>query len=116
MLLGGVGMAAAMPPTTAAAMRSVARDKAGVGSAVLNTSRQVGGALGIAILGAIVAAGITSSLHAGDTPQAAYTSGFHHAVVLGAIVVLIGAVVAWTTLGHVRMHEEPGARESAEAA
>ena len=43
MLLGGVGMSAAMAPTTAAAMQSVSPDKAGVGSAVLNSARQVGG-------------------------------------------------------------------------
>src|SRR3954451_14199089 len=56
MLLGGVGMSLAMAPTTAAAMSSVPPDKAGVGSAVLNSMRQVGGSLGIAIMGAIVAA------------------------------------------------------------
>ena len=46
--------------STAAAMGSVQRDKAGVGSAVLNSMRQVGGSLGIAIMGAIVAAGVSS--------------------------------------------------------
>ena len=44
-----------MTPMTAAAMGAVPVDKAGVGSGVLNTMRQVGGALGIAIMGAIVA-------------------------------------------------------------
>ena len=66
MLLGGVGMSAAMAPTTAAAMGSVPRDKAGVGSAVLNSMRQVGGSLGIAIMGAIVAAGRLDAARAGD--------------------------------------------------
>ena len=46
MLIGGVGMALSMTPTTAAAMGSVPTDKAGVGSAVLNSMRQVGGSLG----------------------------------------------------------------------
>ena len=49
-----------MAPTTAAAMGSVPVDKAGVGSAVLNSMRQVGGSLGIAMMGAIVAASCTS--------------------------------------------------------
>ena len=40
-----------MTPTTAAAMSAVRADKAGVGSAVLNSMRQVGGSLGIAIIG-----------------------------------------------------------------
>src|SRR5438067_2857728 len=59
MLLGGIGMSLAMAPVTAAAMQSVRPDKAGVGSAVLNSMRQVGGSLGIAIMGAIVAASVT---------------------------------------------------------
>ena len=61
MLLGGIGMSLSMAPVTAAAMGSVPRDKAGVGSAVLNSMRQVGGSLGIAIMGAIVAAGVSTS-------------------------------------------------------
>ena len=51
MLLGGVGMAITMTPMTAAALSSVPVDKAGVGSGMLNTFRQVGGALGIAVMG-----------------------------------------------------------------
>ncbi len=58
LLIGGFGMGLTMTPVTAAAMSSVAVDKAGVGSAVLNSARQVGGSLGIAVMGAIVAAGI----------------------------------------------------------
>ena len=63
LLLGGVGMSLAMTPTTAAAMGSVPVDKAGVGSAVLNSMRQVGGSLGIAVMGAIVVASITRRAH-----------------------------------------------------
>jgi EmrB/QacA subfamily drug resistance transporter len=50
----GVGMANVMPPATEAIMSALPREKAGVGSAVSNTIRQVGGALGVAALGAIV--------------------------------------------------------------
>src|SRR5438132_2824219 len=46
LLVGGVGMAITMAPTTAAAMASVPVDKAGVGSAGINSLRQVGGSLG----------------------------------------------------------------------
>ena len=58
LIVGGIGMAITMTPTTSVAMGSVPVDKAGVGSAVLNSMRQVGGSLGIAILGAIVAASL----------------------------------------------------------
>ena len=69
LLIGGVGMALTMTPSAAAATRSVPVDKAGVGSAVLNCARQVGGTMGIAIMGAIMAAErggerIVGSLHA----------------------------------------------------
>ena len=94
MLLGGVGMAAAMAPVTAAAMHSVRPDKAGVGSAVLNSMRQVGGSLGIAIMGAIVAASATP----GTTDPSGFLNGFHHALETGAALTVVGAVIAAFTL------------------
>jgi EmrB/QacA subfamily drug resistance transporter len=51
----GVGMANVMPPATESIMSSVPRERAGVGSAVQNTVRQVGSALGVAVLGSLVA-------------------------------------------------------------
>jgi EmrB/QacA subfamily drug resistance transporter len=98
MILGGIGMSAAMAPVTAAAMGSVPRDKAGVGSAVLNSMRQVGGSLGIAVMGAIVAAGITSSAAAGSAPADAFMNGFHHALETAAGIVIVGAILAAATL------------------
>src|SRR6266511_3857540 len=56
LVVGGFGMAMAMAPTTSAAMGSVPVDKAGVGSAVINSMRQVGGSAGIALAGVFVAA------------------------------------------------------------
>lgn len=47
-------MAAVMAPATAAALSGVSVDKAGVGSAVLNSSRQLGGSTGVALTGAIM--------------------------------------------------------------
>jgi EmrB/QacA subfamily drug resistance transporter len=82
LLIGGVGMGATMTPVTAAAMSAVAVDKAGVGSAVLNSARQVGGSLGIAVMGAIVAAGSD------------FLTGFHDALKVGALLCLVGAGVA----------------------
>ena len=76
MLLGGIGMSIAMAPTTAAAMATVRADKAGVGSAVLNSMRQVGGSLGIAIMGAIVAAGVSNSLQPGTRSPSRSSTAF----------------------------------------
>ena len=51
----GAGMANVMPPATESVMSSLPREKAGVGSAVSNTVRQIGGALGVAVLGSVLA-------------------------------------------------------------
>ncbi|HEV7657427.1 MAG TPA: MFS transporter [Mycobacteriales bacterium] len=50
----GAGMANVVAPTTEAVMSSLPRERAGVGSAVSNTVRQVGGALGVAVLGSVL--------------------------------------------------------------
>jgi EmrB/QacA subfamily drug resistance transporter len=52
----GTGMANVMPPATESIMSTLPREKAGVGSAVSNTIRQVGGALGVAVLGSVLSA------------------------------------------------------------
>jgi MFS family permease len=95
MLLGGVGMSFAMAPVTAAAMQSVRPDKAGVGSAVLNSMRQVGGSMGIAIMGAIVAASASGSRR---PDPAGFIHGFHHALETAACLTLLGAAIAALTL------------------
>src|SRR3954447_16748987 len=84
LLVGGIGMGSTMTPLTAAAMSAVAVDKAGIGSAVLNSSRQVGGSLGIAVMGAIVAAGSTSAARSGRPPKLAFLHGFHEALLAGS--------------------------------
>jgi EmrB/QacA subfamily drug resistance transporter len=95
LILGGVGTAATMAPVTAAAMQSVRPEKAGVGSAVLNSMRQVGGSLGIAVMGAIVAA----SVDPGRPDPSDFLHGFHHALETSAVIALLGALIAGLTLG-----------------
>ncbi|GIF03994.1 MFS transporter [Actinoplanes siamensis] len=60
--LMGVGMANVMPPATESIMAALPREKAGVGSAVSNTIRQLGGALGVAVLGAILSSNYRDNL------------------------------------------------------
>ncbi|MGC4813468.1 MFS transporter [Micromonospora sp. DT228] len=55
-LIQGAGMANIMPPATESIMSALPREKAGVGSAVSNTIRQVAGALGVAVLGSVLSA------------------------------------------------------------
>jgi EmrB/QacA subfamily drug resistance transporter len=93
MLLGGVGMAMTMSPMTAAAMSSVPVDKAGVGSGVLNSFRQLGGSLGIALMGAILASYITVSPRSPEAPQQ-FVNGLHAALLIAAVITFLAAVVA----------------------
>jgi EmrB/QacA subfamily drug resistance transporter len=97
MLLGGVGMAMTMSPMTSAAMGAVPVDKAGVGSGVLNSFRQVGGSLGIALMGAILA----SYMHARPNSPAGrqdYVDGLHAALLVSAGITFAAALVAVLTV------------------
>ncbi|WP_240139878.1 MFS transporter [Streptomyces sp. MUM 178J] len=58
----GVGIACVMPPATAAVMASLPQERAGVGSAVNTTFRQVGGALGVAVLGSVLTSAYRSDM------------------------------------------------------
>ncbi len=106
MLIGGIGMASTMTPSTAAATRSVPVDKAGVGSAVLNAFRQVGGTMGVAVMGAIMA-----DKAGGERTVDAFMSGFQAALTVAAVIAAVGAVVAFVLI---RPHEEARRHERRE--
>jgi EmrB/QacA subfamily drug resistance transporter len=110
MILGGIGMSATMPPVTATAMGAVPRDKAGVGSAVLNSMRQVGGSIGLALLGAIVAQSVPST---GRPTTSDFVTGYHHALEVGTVIALSGAVIAALTLRKVHQPEQAQAPDAA---
>jgi EmrB/QacA subfamily drug resistance transporter len=101
MITGGFGMSLAMTPTAAAVIRAVPTAKAGVGSATLNSMRQVGGALGIALMGAIMGH-VTGGLR---TPEA-FVDGFSTSLRVAGLIALSGAVIAAALVRHER-HEVP---------
>ncbi|MFJ7126883.1 MFS transporter [Streptomyces sp. NPDC098101] len=70
--LQGAGMAHIMPPVTVAIMQALPREKAGSGSAINNTFRQVGGALGVAVLGSVLSSVYRGEIegHLGGVPAA----------------------------------------------
>jgi hypothetical protein len=110
MLLGGVGMAAVMAPATAAALAGVSVDKMGVGSAVLNSSRQLGGSTGMALMGAIMVHEI-----GGQQSPEAFVHGFPVSLKFAAAIAMAGALVALVTLrAHVR-RGCPGVARSSDA-
>jgi MFS family permease len=111
LIVGGFGMALVMTPMTAAALGSVPVEKSGVGSGVLNTFRQLGGALGIAVMGAIVASYV--NLGSGRPDPSSFIDGFQAALLVSAGFALLGAVIAFVTI---RKHRHLDAGELAEAA
>ena len=111
LIVGGLGMAFVMTPTTAAAMGSVPVDKAGVGSAVLNSMRQVGGSLGIAVMGAIVLSQVNGIP---GTPEAAagFITGYQHALIVASLIALAGAFLSVATVRKYR-HADQAVPEAA---
>jgi hypothetical protein len=75
----GVGTAFAFIPVSIAALAGVAEHEAGLASGLINTSEQLGGAIGIAIASTIAATHASTLLHQGAAPAAALTSGFQWA-------------------------------------
>ena len=105
-VVAGAGTAFAFIPISVAALAGVEEHRAGLASGLLNTSQQLGGAIGIAIASSVAASHAQALLHAGQAAPAALTGGFQSAFwVLGAIALL--ALPAIFAL--VRRHELPDA-------
>jgi len=112
LVLGGFGMSMTMTPSSAAAMRAVPVEKAGIGSAVLNACRQVGGSTGIALMGAIMASRLTS-----PPTTASFMDGFELALVVASVIALAGAITAAALIRpHDRSHGAEPVQQAAEAA
>jgi EmrB/QacA subfamily drug resistance transporter len=112
-ILGGLGMSFVMTPMSAAAMGAAPVDKAGVASGVLNTFRQVGVALGIAITGAIVADRAAASVDHGASRPQAFVDGLTFGMRVSAAICL-GAAIAAAVL--VRRYRHAEASHPVEAA
>jgi MFS family permease len=89
MVVAGAGTAFAFIPISIAALAGVEEHRAGLASGLLNTSQQVGGAIGIAIASGVAASHTEALLHAGNAAPAALTGGFQQALwALGVIGLL----------------------------
>ena len=95
-LLTGVGLGFAFVPVSIAALQGVQAHEAGIASGLINTSQQIGGALGIAILATIATTHTDSVMKeaGGDSSQLAraLTEGFQYAFAVGAGMALIGLI------------------------
>ncbi len=91
-LLAAVGLGFSFVPLTVAAVAGVGPNDAGLASGLINTSQQVGGALGLAILVSI--ANSRTSAVGGADPRVALTEGFQSAFLVGACFAIAGAILA----------------------
>jgi EmrB/QacA subfamily drug resistance transporter len=93
-LVIAVGMAFSFVSISIAALAGIPAKQAGIASGLINTSQQIGGALGIAVLSSVAVAHTTSATKAGDAVPQALTSGFQAAFWVGAGVAAVGVVAA----------------------
>jgi EmrB/QacA subfamily drug resistance transporter len=110
-LLAAIGLGLSFVPVTIAAVTGIRPDQAGLASGLVNTSQQVGGALGLAILVAVATGSTSSAVSDGVRDRAvALTQGFQDAFMVGAGFAFAGAILAALLIS------SRDAREHAEAA
>ena len=97
-VLGGAAMGFAFVPITIASLAGVERADAGVASGLINTSRQIGGAIGLAAASAIVASSTSSYVHSHPTAVASAGAGLDHGLQTGLYaltgLLILGMVIA----------------------
>jgi MFS family permease len=97
MVVLSLGIGAVFVTVTAAANAGVKPEQAGLAAALLNSSQQLGGALGLAILSAVATSRTNHLLASGAHPTAALTSGFGRGLVVGAVFLVVAALLALRT-------------------
>jgi len=112
-VLSAFGLGLGLVPATIVAVQGVPAAQSGLASGLLNTSRLVGGALGLAVLTTIATSHAHSAIAAGASPALAQTDGYQLAFVVGAALCLLGAVAAAVLLRP--RDEAPAPGELAEA-
>jgi MFS family permease len=103
-LLIAVGLGFSFVPISIAALAGVQPSEAGLASGLINTSQQIGGALGIAALSAIATSTTSDEVAAGTALSFALTDGFQGAFVAGAAVALVGVLVALFVVSRRDLH------------
>jgi EmrB/QacA subfamily drug resistance transporter len=108
----GIGAGLTFPALMTLAMSGVRPDEAGLASGLVNTTGQVGCALGLAVLAALSTARTSTLAGQGDSMNAALTGGYHLAFWVAAAVVLVAVVIARVAL---QPAEQPADAAAADA-
>jgi EmrB/QacA subfamily drug resistance transporter len=98
LLFVGVGVGTSFPSLMTLAMSGASPSEAGLASGIVNTSMQVGGAIGLAVLATLAAGRTEGREAAGVAHLAALNSGYHLAYLIGAGLVAVALVVAVAVL------------------
>jgi EmrB/QacA subfamily drug resistance transporter len=112
MILFGAGAGLSFPALMTVAMSGATQEDAGLASGLVNTSAQVGGALGLAVLATLSASRSDSLIDDGEATASALTSGYHLAFLIGAVLVAAAIAVALAVL---QPEEQAEAEVAAEA-
>ena len=94
----GLGAGIVTVPSSVAALAGVPAERAGVASALLNVSRQLGGALGLAVISTLVAATTTHALAVGHATGTAMTAGFRAGFTVSAVLLAAATIAALVLL------------------
>jgi hypothetical protein len=114
LLLTGVGIGFSFVPISIAALAGVKAAEAGLASGLINTSQQIGGALGIAALSTIATSQTQDSLVSGSVLPQAMVDGFSSAFLVGAVVAALGVVAALTLIRSNELATDTAAAPEAE--
>jgi EmrB/QacA subfamily drug resistance transporter len=106
-LLVAIGIGFSFVPISIAALAGVHASEAGLASGLINTSQQIGGALGIAALSTIATSRTQDAVAAGTALPAALVDGFTAAFVAGAIIAGLGIVAALTLIRRDELEQAP---------
>jgi EmrB/QacA subfamily drug resistance transporter len=98
MLLLGTGAGLAFPSLMTLAMSGATKSDAGLASGLVNTTVQVGGAIGLAVLATLATERADGLRADGESLNSALNSGYHLAYLIGAVAVAVAIVVALTVL------------------
>ena len=101
-LLSGIGLALAFVPISIGGLTGVRQADAGIASGLINTSQQIGGAIGLAIVSTVVTSHTTDLLKQGKSEAVALTDGFHRGYL---VIVLFAAVALLVSLVFIRRDE-----------